>query len=124
MPDRATFAGAQRGPMKSKWIRVTIRPVDLRGQRYLQLSYFDGKKTDVSNCESATVPERIDELLAIGFAGIHLDLETESLDIRTTKKGQISVGRKRVDAATPLDTTHNRIKDLPLPEGPTTASRR
>ena len=114
---RATFAGAQRGPVKSKWIRVTIRPVDFRGQRYLQLTYFDGKKTDVSNCESATALERIDELLAIGFAGIHLDLETESLDIRTTKKGQISVGRKRVDAATPLDTTHNRIKDLPLPEG-------
>ena len=114
---RATFAGTKRGSTKSEWIRVAIRPVELRGQRQFQFSYFDGKKTDVQNCEPAMIGERLDELLALGFAGIHLDLESESLDIRTTKKGQVSVGRKKNAAGKTLDTSHNRIKDLPLPEG-------
>jgi hypothetical protein len=54
----------------------------------------------------------------VGFAAIHLSKLTEEIDIRTTKKGKVQIGRRPVAnvAAEPV-RFHNRFKDVPLPEG-------
>jgi SAM-dependent methyltransferase len=114
---RATFAGPHRGATASPWVRVAIRPVDLRGELWLQFSYFDAKKDVTKNYRGADVAGKIDELAAIGFAGIHLETSTEEIDIRTAKKGKVSIGRKRIAAPEAANLVHNRTKDLPLPEG-------
>jgi SAM-dependent methyltransferase len=114
---RGTFAGAARGE-PSPWSRVVIRPVDLRGRPHLQVSYFDSRKDISKNFGPEEIDVRLDELLAIGFAGIHLTTATEEIDIRTSKKGKVHVSRRA--AAQPPDAgleAHNRAKDLPLPEG-------
>ncbi|MFO0935951.1 MAG: methyltransferase [Gemmataceae bacterium] len=85
--------------------------------RCLQWSYFDGRKTDIQNYALHEIATPLSGLLNVAFAGIHLDFATESIDIRTTKKGQISLGRKKSETTRELDLTHNRVKDLPLPEG-------
>src|SRR5439155_9130078 len=61
---------------------------------------------------------RLDEVLQAGFAAVHLSTRTEEIDIRTTRRGKILIGRRktRADAGTELPP-HNRVKDLPLPEG-------
>lgn len=114
---RATFAGAVRGTRPSPWVRVIVRPVDLRGQRYLQFSYFDVKKDVTKNFQGEEIAPRLEEVLNLGFAGIHLTTTREEIDIRTTRKGRILIGRRPAESAGPEPGPHNRIKDVPLPEG-------
>jgi hypothetical protein len=115
---RATFAGPIRKAAASPWVRVVVRPIQLRGRRYLQFAYFDHKKCLTKNSAGPDAASRLDELLALGFAGIHISTAAEEIDIRTTKKGKVRVGR-RPSAISAADTPqpHNRMKDLPLPEG-------
>src|SRR5438874_1469581 len=91
---RATFGGAVRGPAPSPWVRVVVRPVDLRDGPHLQFSDFDGKKDVTKNCRGDEVGPRLDELLAAGFAAVHLSTAAEEVDVRTTKKGKLLVGRR------------------------------
>jgi hypothetical protein len=113
---RATFGGALRGPAPCPWLRVALRPVDLRGQRHLQFSYFDATKHIAKNYRSHEITTPLDELLGFGFSAIHLETGTEEIDLRTTKKGKVQVGRRRV-TTTLSPEAHNRVKDVPLPEG-------
>jgi SAM-dependent methyltransferase len=114
---KATFSGAQRGT-PSPWIRVSLRPIKIRGERVLQFSYFDGRKTFTKNYQPAESAEPLAELLEIRFATIHISLRDEEVDIRTTKKGKIFARRNSLQASESNDPQpHNRVKDLPLPEG-------
>jgi Methyltransferase domain len=115
---RATFGGVVRGPAGCPWVRVVVRPVALRGRRRLQFSYFDATKNVTKNFRGPDVAPPLHELLDAGFAGIHLSTATEELDVHTTKKGKILVGRRKLASpASSLPQPHNRIKDVPLPEG-------
>src|SRR5437764_6919584 len=60
---RATFGGAARRQGPSPWVRVAIRPVELRGERYLQFSYFDVKKNITKNFRGREIAPRLDEIL-------------------------------------------------------------
>jgi len=115
---RATFSGPARGVSSCPWIRITIRPVELRGQNYYQFSFFDAKKHVAKNFTQDEVEEKVKEIAGMGFARIHVAAGAEEIDIHTTKKGKVVIGRKRVDAAgLDLDRAHNRRKEVPLPEG-------
>ena len=115
---RATFGGAVRGSAANPWVRVAVHPVELRGQRHLQFSYFDSRKNITKNFRGEDVGPRLDEILAVGFAGVHLSTRTEEFDIRTTKKGKILLGRRTHESAeSEAHHAHNRVKDVLLPEG-------
>src|SRR5438552_17624285 len=83
---RAVFAGTTRAG-STHWVRVTIRPVGLRGERHLQFSYFDGRKTITHNHRVEEAGPQLDELFGLGFAGVHVTTAIEEIDVRTTKKG-------------------------------------
>jgi hypothetical protein len=115
---RATFGGATRGAARPPWVRVVVRPVECRGERCLQFSYFDAKKDVTKNVSPADVGPRIDELLDAGYAGMHLSTGSEEVDIRTTRKGRFLVGRRKVESdGEERPEAHNRVKNVPLPEG-------
>ena len=40
---RAVFSGQQKGTLLA-WGKVVVRPVEIKGERNLQFSYFDEKK--------------------------------------------------------------------------------
>ena len=82
-----------------------------------QFSYFDGKKTIVRNYALVEAAAPLNELFDFGFAGIHLETAAEAIDIRTSKKGKVFVGRQKVGARPAAVEPHNRAKDVPLPEG-------
>src|SRR5437762_3784179 len=114
----ATFAGVVRRDAACPWVRIAIRPIELRGERYLQFSYFDAKKDITKNLLGPEIGPRLDEILDAGFAGIHLSTRDEEIDIRTTRRGKVLIGRRKVVAAAPEPLPpHNRVKDVPLPEG-------
>jgi hypothetical protein len=115
---RATFGGAVRGAERSPWVRVVIRPVAIGGERLLQFSYFDTKKDITKNYRGLEVAPRCQEILDLGYASIHLSTLTEEIDIQTTKKGKIFVGRHTEASAEAMESiSHNRQKNVPLPEG-------
>jgi SAM-dependent methyltransferase len=95
-----------------------MRPIELRGEKYLQVSYFDATKDITKNFRIAETGPGLNEVLDAGFARIHIARGSEELDIQTTKKGKVLVGRGNVRSASPEPIqSHNRIKDVPLPEG-------
>ena len=115
---RATFGGAVRGPTTAPWQRVVVRPVVLRGERFLQFSYFDAKKDITRNCRGPEIATHLDEVLNVGFARIHLATADEETDLQITKKGKLLIGRRKTPAvAAAMAQEHNRTKALPLPEG-------
>jgi SAM-dependent methyltransferase len=114
---RATFAGATRGAA-CEWVRVVVRPVELRGERHVQFAYQGAKKVVTKNFPPAEVDEPLDELLAYGFAGVHISTRGEEIDIRTSRKGRVHVGTHKMGEPREIEAEpHNRVKDVPLPEG-------
>ena len=114
---RATFGGAARGDTPTPWVKVVVRPVEVRGERHLQFAYFDGRKTLTKNFTPADATAPLAELLAVGFAGVHVSTAAEEIDVRTTKRGKVLVGRRPAAPAAETELAHNRVKDVPLPEG-------
>ncbi|HEV3386461.1 MAG TPA: SAM-dependent methyltransferase [Gemmata sp.] len=120
---RATFGGALRGDVRTQWIRVVIRPVELRGERHIQFSYFDKTKDTTKNFRPDEVSSHLDQLIACSYASIQLTTAQEHIDIRHSKRGKILISKRGntnpsdSSESTQLGETHNRTKELPLPEG-------
>jgi len=95
---RLTMTGATRGA-ESPWVKVVVRPVLVRGQRRLQLSYFDEKKDTTRNFSGDAALAKLDEALAMPFSQFHVQSTTGDLHVRITKKGRAIIGRGRPSAA-------------------------
>src|SRR5204862_267032 len=91
---RATFGGVRRGVATFPWVRVVIRPVRLRDGDYCQFSYFQEKKHVTKNVRGEEVSERLREVVEAGFAGVHLSTGADEIDVRTTKRGKLLIGRR------------------------------
>jgi SAM-dependent methyltransferase len=114
---RATFAGSTRGAACA-WVRVVVRPIDLRSTRHFQFAYQGVKKAVTRNFLGAEVAVPLDELIGFGFAGVHITTGTEEIDIRTSRKGRVHIGRRKLKEPRAVEAEpHNRVKDVPLPEG-------
>jgi SAM-dependent methyltransferase len=117
---RATFGGTIHHNRSCPWVKVVVRPVELRGERHLQFAWFDGRKTLTRNYLPQETLVPLEELLAVGFASVHLSTRGEEIDIRLTRKGRLLLGRRAGNnpiAAPDTGNAHNRIKEVPLPEG-------
>src|SRR5262245_34964300 len=114
---RATFAGATRGTA-CEWVRVVVRPVEIRNERHVQFAYQGAKKVITKNFLPGEVDTPLDELLGFGFASVHISTRSEEIDIRTSRKGRVHIGRHKMGEPREVEAEpHNRVKDVPLPEG-------
>jgi hypothetical protein len=95
--------------------RVTLRPVDLKAGRRLQLSVFDGRTTQVTNLESADVAPRVNELFDAGFASTFVRTLDADLQLSHSRAGAARLTRHRPSAST-IVTTHDRPKARLLDE--------
>jgi SAM-dependent methyltransferase len=117
---RLTLKGVVRGPAVP-WRQVIVRPVEVRGRRQLQFSYFDAKQDVSKNYYGGEAAARLDEVLAIPYSSLVLQTTTEDIQIQLTKKGKAIVHRHRHkngaagDTASVPDLAHNRAKAVPLP---------
>lgn len=114
---RATFAGVRRAADPGVWQRVIVRPVELKGTRYLQFAYYDARKHVTKNFTPDAAAPPLAEVLSRQFAGIHVTTTAEEIDVRTSKKGEAHVGRKKLAAAVVPMTVHDRAKAVPFPDG-------
>lgn len=110
---RAVFSGEQKGA-SVPWVKVVVRPVELKGQVHWQFSYFDEKK-DITKNYLDEAASKVDELLALPFRNIFIESGAGNLQVNFTKKGKPLVSRSKPSYA-PTDLSHDRHKDRLLNE--------
>ena len=112
---RATFSKRQRED-DTPWVRVSIRPVLVKGSRAMQFSYFDGKRDITKNASGPGAERRLDKALAMPFGQILVQSPSGDLQIRISKKGTASVMRRKPSLTeNAADLSHDRSKEHLLP---------
>ena len=91
---RATFSG-QLGGRAVPWIKVIVRPVLVRGERYTQFSYFDAKKDTTKNYQGAESAEMLEQLIAFAFKNVHVQTATDNVAVTLTQKGKAFIHTTR-----------------------------
>lgn len=105
---RAVFSGEQKGASVS-WVKVVVRPVELKGQVHWQFSYFDEKKDITKNYLEEAAP-KVDELLALPFRNILVESGAGNVQVNFTKKGKALVSKSKPSAVS-TDLSHDRQKN-------------
>jgi SAM-dependent methyltransferase len=106
---RAVFSGQQKGSTM-EWVKVVVRPVEIKGSVQLQFSYFDEKKDISRNYELNKAASRVDELLALPFRNVFIENNTSNLQVNISKKGKVMVNEIKTSNPVVADLTHNRQK--------------
>ena len=111
---RAVFSGEQKG-VSVQWIKVVVRPVELKGQVHLQFSYFDGKKDITKNyLDEAGV--KVDELLVFSFRNIFVESSAGNVQVNFSKKGKPLISKSKPSQVR-TDLSHDHHKDRLLTPG-------
>ena len=106
---RAVFSGEQKGS-SVQWVKVTVRPVEIKGEFNLQFSYFDEKKDITKNYSLADAEDKVNELLAIPFRNIFIESGAGNVQVNFSKKGKALVSKSKPSTAD-TDLLHDRHKD-------------
>jgi len=107
---RAVFSGQQKGSTV-EWVKVVVRPVEIKGVVQLQFSYFDEKKDISRNYEWDKAASKVDELLALPFRNIFTENSTSTLQVNISKKGKVVMKEAKTAVALTPDLSHNRQKN-------------
>jgi SAM-dependent methyltransferase len=113
---RATFSGRQRG-QTNPWQRLELRPVEVKGARHLQFSFFDEKQNIVKNYAGETAVSHLTTALTLPFRNFHIIGQTETIQINLSKKGKAIMNRKATEKPQQVDLAHDRSKNTILSEG-------
>ena len=113
---RATFNGRQRGK-EIRWERLELRPVEVKGQRHLQFSFFDAKQNIVKNYAGETAVTELTAALTLPFRNFHIISQNETIQINLSKKGKPIINRKAAEKPQAVDLAHDRSKNTILSEG-------
>jgi len=105
---RAVFSGEQKGA-SVRWMKVVLRPVELKGQFHLQFSYFDEKK-DITKNYLDEAASKVDELLMLPFRNIFVESSVGNVQVNFTKKGRALVSKSKPSVAN-VDLSHDRQKN-------------
>ena len=113
---RATFSGRQRG-QEIRWQRLELRPVEVKGQRHLQFSFFDAKQNIVKNYAGETAVTQLTTALDLPFRNFHIISQNETIQINLSKKGKPIINRKANETTIEVSLAHDRSKNTILTEG-------
>ncbi|MDE6883720.1 MAG: SAM-dependent methyltransferase [Lachnospiraceae bacterium] len=109
---------------KEKAFKIKIRPVMVRGTVLFQETLYEGTKVFHENRDNRNMIDRIEELLAQDFKQCEVEHQDCRVTVLVSKKGRITINRKRTkDAGTGSEThrqirmEHNRTKKYILEEG-------
>ena len=108
---RAVLSG-QRRNLQTQYLRIDIKPVLLKDGLKLQIVSSDGKKDFTKN---VAADFDFAQLLNSGYANLLVDTETESFQVKVSKKDEalLSVSKVRLSR----ELSHDRQKQRMLAEG-------
>ncbi|MCC6985676.1 MAG: hypothetical protein IT309_04560, partial [Anaerolineales bacterium] len=87
---RAVFTGNQKGT-ELAWLKVQVRPVEIKGAYHLQFSFFDEKKDISKNFAPGEAAQKLNEVLSMPFRNIFVEGTDGSLQVNISKKGKAVV---------------------------------
>ena len=98
-------------------VRVTLRPILIKSKKMVQVSTFDGRKTDVKNYLPEDLLAVTQALVATPYRSLFVNGGGEETQIQVSKKGKPLVSvKKRAKAVVP-NLSHDRKIQRALPEG-------
>ena len=107
---RAVLSGRRRN-MQTEFERIDIKPVLIKEELKWQIISSDGKKDITKNVE---VDFNFTQLFSSGYANLVVDTQTESYQVRISKKDEALVSVSKVNLS--RDLTHDRQKQRMLAE--------
>jgi SAM-dependent methyltransferase len=108
---RAVLSG-QRRNLQTQYLRIDIKPVLLKDGLKLQIVSSDGKKDFTKN---VAADFDFAQLLNSGYANLLVDTETESFQVKVSKKDEALLSVSKVKLSREL--SHDRQKQRVLAEG-------
>jgi len=97
------------------WVRISVRPVRVRGERRLQFVYFDGKKEVSNNAADDEAGQALDEALALPFGQLHVQSTSGDLQMLVSRKGRAHLTKSRPTRHEDEPVlSHDRRKEQPL----------
>ncbi len=107
---RAVFSGCQFGKI-TPWVKVVLRPVQIKNEVFLQFSYFDKTRDITKNIDPVGVQEKLEELFNLPFKNIRIETNMLTLNFQFTKKGRlISHSEPSLKGLIEPDLNHDREK--------------
>lgn len=102
--------------------KISIRPVEIGGERRFQAEMVDGGQVSVKNFDADGVADGLEEIIGQkGARDLHLMTAKGDLHVRVTKKGHVLVSRSAQMNRTVELRPHDRVKNLPLTSFDSTA---
>ena len=98
-----------------KTFRVSMRPVEIGGERKFQAEMVDDGQVQVKNLSADEAASGLDEIIAQrGARDMHVMTAKGDLHVRVTKKGKVHVSRSAEMDREAKVLPHDRVKKLPL----------
>ncbi len=107
---RAVLSGRRRN-MQTEYERIDIKPVLIKEELKWQIISSDGKKDITKNVE---IDFNFTQLFSSGYANLLVDTQTESYQVRISKKDEALVSVSKVKLS--RDLSHDRQKQRMLAE--------
>ncbi len=104
---------------RDKISKVKLRPVMVKEQIAYQAESFIGTKAYHKNFAPTELVEYIGRLMSEEFKQLELDSETEKVTVLVSKKGKVTINRKKKQQTKKLtaeDMSHNKKKQYVLPK--------
>ena len=86
---KAVFTGHQKGA-DIDWVKILIRPVEIKGEYHLQFSFFDEKKDVSKNYAGEETPIKLNDVLTLPFRNILVENTSGTLQVNVSKKARQS----------------------------------
>jgi len=112
---RVVFSGIKTND-NNNWIKVTLRPVMIKGEKLIQFSYYDKRKCIVKNYTDKEYNKQAKELLELPFKSALIESMKGNIKILTNKKGEISIHEDKKLNRQDINLDHNISKKYILPE--------
>jgi SAM-dependent methyltransferase len=93
--------------------RITIRPVEIKSRRLLQITDFDGRKT---NTQNVPADSSLAEYFLPKLKHVHITLTTEDWQVQFSRKGKPVIHAKTRSAPIQPSLAHDRKIARALPE--------
>ncbi len=98
-----------------KTFRISMRPVEIGGERRFQAEMVDDGRTQVKNFDANGAAEGIEEIIAQkGARDLHLITAKGDLHVRVTRKGHVMATRSAEMDRVAKVQPHDRVKKTPL----------
>ena len=100
-----------------KTFKISLRPVEIGGERKFQAEMVDDGRVQVKNLAVDAAAEGLDEIIAQrGAREMHVMTGKGDLHVRVTKKGHVLVSRSAEMDRVVTVLPHDRVKNVPLLE--------